>query len=425
MHLSTNTTNNSKTFNLLLKKPDMLVVIIGWAYLIIINILFLNVVDYDFTSYVFYIFSAVLVLLFGLSIKRPIKSYFFDIGTSFFTSKNFLIICGLLGFIGSFVIYKSNPYSGIDISIEAIRKDHITQGGHFSYYNYVNILFTPFYPLGIFLATLKRKIDIPIVIFILMLFLGMYFVLMTTGGRADILIIIFIFLSAMIVNKPHYVANHKLYLIMIIIIFLGLNVFYSTLRTAKMRETSIAFRYNTFRTGEDLLKSVGIEDPPEIIAEIITKMWIYAGSSLIYFDNFLNRYHEEPQFGLYHFTNIGNRFESHNRAKVKLSIDFSQANLGVLYNIWATGLREVVVDFGKIMLFPGLFGAGFFIGKLRGLINKYLSARFLYCLLLSWLIALPFVSLFPSRMYENSVILCFIWFLIDIFTATKLHKRSK
>ena len=85
----------------------------------------------------FNIFSAVLVLLFGLSIKRPIKSSFFDIGTSFFTSKNFLIICGLLGLIGTFVLYKSSPYSGIDIRIEEIRKDYNIQGGQFSYYNYV------------------------------------------------------------------------------------------------------------------------------------------------------------------------------------------------------------------------------------------------------------------------------------------------
>ena len=134
------------------------------------------------------------------------------------------------------------------------------------------LLFAPFFPLGIFLVTLRKKIDIAIVIFILMLFLGMYFVLMTNGGRSDLLIIVFLFLSAMIVNRPHYVANHKLYIIMIIIIFIIGNVFFSRIRTAEMRILSKNFHSATFLTGEDLLKSVGIEDPPEIISEIFTKM---------------------------------------------------------------------------------------------------------------------------------------------------------
>ncbi len=334
-------------------------------------------------------------------------------------------MCGILGLAGSIALYKASPYAGLDMTVEEIRRDYTGGSRNFSYYNYANVLLTPFYPFGTFLASLKKKLSSAIILFIFLFFLGAYFISHTTGGRPDLLIIFFITLAVLIVNKPYYFKDHKKHILIFLVIFITGNITFHMFRTKELRKYRQIYSQQGNNIGNNLLKSYGTENSSQLFSESISLIWGYTGASLIHFDNFLHQYNFEPQFGLYHFANFGNRFTSHNRAKVKMAIDMSQTNLGIYYNIWATGLREVVVDFGKVMLFPVLFFCGFFIGKLRGMINSYISARCLYCLLLAWLIALPFVSLLTNRTFENAVLFCFLWFFIEAFTTHQFHKKRK
>ena len=156
-----------------------------------------------------------------------------------------------------------------------------------------------------------------------------------------------------------------------------------------------------------------------------TSIWLLLQftSDPIYYLDYYVKYIDLPlHYGLYEFSTVANRIPGYDWQKRRDIIDTMYEPIGVKTNVWGTGIRDVMVDFGAggavvIFLLMGLVS-----GALDG--TRYLGGRILHVFTLVWIAYSPFNSPITLRPMQWAVFGALAWLILEFLVTRRGATRT-
>lgn len=190
------------------------------------------------------------------------------------------------------------------------------------------------------------------------------------------------------------------------------NSFYNILSTKGGGESLVAAYIRN--SGAAVFELVGLRQVPAFLEEMMGSLAEYVFAPPIYLDFYLHENQFAPTWGTLQFSNIFVRLGLDEAMPTKLAVDDLYAAIGIYNNVWASGLREVVIDWGVAGAFVQCLGMGALLGWAKRFLATSLAARNLYLILCTYLLATPLTSLFKSRIFEASFYGAIAWLVVDL-----------
>jgi hypothetical protein len=174
----------------------------------------------------------------------------------------------------------------------------------------------------------------------------------------------------------------------------------------------------------EFLWSLGIDgDLNLMLSSSVFLILEYISSGIQYFPQFFEIYQPHPLLGAYQFNFISSRLPDYDWFAWKDEVEASYRYFGLYWNVWASYVRDYIVDFGKIGTPLFSLVTGLLIGfvELRSTQNAKIFT--LYIILLSWLVMSPYYSLFIFRPFHIAFLFTLTWALIDMISPEKKKVR--
>lgn len=177
-------------------------------------------------------------------------------------------------------------------------------------------------------------------------------------------------------------------------------------------------RHMVARTSE-FARTVGLPNLPDEALISIALFDEYTLMPLSYFDFYLNENDLPAAGGGLQFPLIARRLGFEDGLVIKETVDSLYGGLDITINVWATGIREMCIDFGPI----GMYVAFLFFGSVTGVAKRFsnssVGAQFLLCVLTAYFLFLPFVSLFKGTMMQVGFYASLLWMPASIFAGKR------
>lgn len=336
-----------------------------------------------------------------------------------------IIILSAFVFSGYLVEYLANPGANAGtLTLEEARQEHLQYGSQQGFASYYAIICKMLLPLNVILLWGKDIKMYARVTAVMIILSSIGLESLTTGGRVSLQLAIIVFVASSLVIARYLIAM-KLWRFATIgvaslLAMIAANSAFNYLRSGR---TDPVRDFAFIEAGDSALRSVGISEAPYAVSYATTLFLVYLVYPIPYFDYFIETYEGDPAYGRFQFSFIANR-TGYDGMRQKLEIDELYALIGVNYNIWATGFREMIVDTGKVLFVPVMLLLGVVFALLKRYENRLLGLRMLYIFALSWLIASPFYSLLKARPFEFAVYFAFLVLAFELLTNQSLIAYS-
>lgn len=240
------------------------------------------------------------------------------------------------------------------------------------------------------------------------------------GARYDTLCFLIYLLSGAFWMYNFYILKNalrlSLYALLFFIGFIILNIgigFYRNASDANMNSYK-----SVLVDGQQVLNSIGLTELNDSVAYAAGVLDDYFFSNVSRFEIFYEGYTntENLGYGQVMFSIPATQLGYTKGAEIKRAVDDMYKSEGIKVNIWATGLRDIYMDFG----FFGLFCFLFIFGFIYAICNKlaFISAPAGICavFLLAFSVFLPFGSIWKSPFLQSGFIFWIFLVLVDFFT---------
>ncbi len=176
--------------------------------------------------------------------------------------------------------------------------------------------------------------------------------------------------------------------------------------------------------GTSILQSLGIDSPPAPIAIPIAIIDEYLFRPTRYLDFYVEVNELPTARGSHQFSILATRLHIYGGAELKEDVDQLYSALGIEYNVWATGLREMSIDFG---LFGAVAAFGV-VGTIAALCKRaapnYYSAQFAYVYIIAYLLFLPLSSILKAISMQASLYGIAALFVMELVVGGRRKHRT-
>lgn len=326
----------------------------------------------------------------------------------------------LVGVIGLY-FYARREYAGVDVSSMRGERSNLAVSGLEAR---VYLLLSPF-ALASVVFWLKQKL--PIKVFCAAAFLVLFWkASIISGARFELMPIPLLGALGLWFGYSDRFLKYPVRTILAagtgFLFVLAVNSFYNILSTKGGGESSVAAYIRN--AGAAVFELVGIRQAPIVLEEIMGSMAEYVFAPLIYLDFYLKENQFTPTMGTHQFAAIFVRLGFEEAIPTKMAVDDLYSAMGIYHNVWATGLREVMIDFGLKGALLQCLGMGLLLGASKRFLTRSTAARNLYLILCAYHLATPLVSLFKSKVFEIGFYGAVIWFLLDVMFRQTAMKSS-
>lgn len=244
----------------------------------------------------------------------------------------------------------------------------------------------------------------------------------STGGRSLLRLMLVTSVAILFVHyKDVLVKRWKpwtLYALLLSIIIVAMQVWFQSRRQETRAQVATLFVEDQF-LGDQVLGRVGISEAPAWLSVAVCQPFLYLGTPISTFGLFLDSWDSRPMAGAFAFPIVGSRFSSEHPAIVKQRVDAYFEVVGVYHNLWATALRDLCIDFGKRGIVVASLGIGLLCVVCLRNYGKFLGARLLAILIVSWMLHSPLESL--NRLgTEVSIYLCISVLVLEVVMKMRL-----
>jgi hypothetical protein len=97
---------------------------------------------------------------------------------------------------------------------------------------------------------------------------------------------------------------------------------------------------------------------------------------------------------------------------VRNELDTMYESIGIMTNVWGTGIRDAAIDFGEIGAVVMFFVMGFAAAKMGA--ARTIGGRALHVFLVQWLFYSPFTSPITHRPYQAGLFFLLAWHFIEL-----------
>jgi hypothetical protein len=161
-------------------------------------------------------------------------------------------------------------------------------------------------------------------------------------------------------------------------------------------------------------------------SEVATSsLWLllqFTSDPVYYLDYFVKYVDMAPSYGLYQFGIIGNRVPGYDWSAERAAIDTMYERIGVRTNVWGTGVRDSMIDFGA----PGAVLFFFFVGVVCALTKttSHPAGRALYIFSVMWLGYSPYNSPLTLRPVQTAIFITIAWMIASHVSRTLTLRHS-
>lgn len=154
---------------------------------------------------------------------------------------------------------------------------------------------------------------------------------------------------------------------------------------------------------------------------VISAVWLLLQftSDPIYYLDFYRGLNMSHDYGLYQFSLIANRIPWYDWQERRNELDTMYESIGILTNVWGTGIRDAAIDFGEIGAVVMFFIMGFAAAKMGA--ARTIGGRSLHIFLVQWLFYSPFTSPITHRPYQAGLFFLLAWHFIEL---RNLHRTE-
>jgi len=165
--------------------------------------------------------------------------------------------------------------------------------------------------------------------------------------------------------------------------------------------------------GARVLQSVGMQNAPDAVLMCAGQASEYILGPVYYFDFYKQAPVATLALGGHQFDLVARRFGNTSGPQLKMDVDELYLDIGIEWNVWATALREMMVDFGETGSLVAFAILGVFCGVMRRRSPTMMSARYLLSLFFAYLIVSPFFSTMKSGFFEAGLYLGLVAFVCE------------
>ncbi|GAB3930524.1 O-antigen polymerase [Larkinella terrae] len=321
-----------------------------------------------------------------------------------------LLIFAIIGFI-PVCIYFFSSIDNLGKELAEIREEHMEQASGDFKDSIYNLLF----PLLIFSFIICNFNNLKYKIFVnILTILSCLAFIPINGGRINFIIFSCLYLAIYfhknfeLIKKSYLKYFGKFTLAMLVISILG--AMFTIMRTGVEGDTQVNFMSKLPHINNEALNYLGGSQFGIILIFFINTFYDYTGGCVYYLSIFTDTSDKISYltYGFYNF-NFLDRFGVINWMKVHDDIDHLYYDYDIRYNVWATSIRDLSIDFGLV----GSFLFIFFMSKLMFVSKRYLdrskSAQLVYFMAFAFFLFSPFHSMFYlTKAYGLGFILAII-----------------
>jgi len=341
--------------------------------------------------------------------------------------KMVLLIPALIGIIPVIIIFLAKGNTGANIS--TIRETHAEgKSGASDTIGYTLLMFM--YPLLLFSFILSNfnNLKYKLYINLLAIFACVCFIWID-GGRENFIIFgglyssIYFYKNFDTIKKNTFKFFFKLTWVFLLICVVA--VLYSLLRLDKEGSVLVSHLLTLKYINSDAITSMSRLSFGIPLIVMISTVYDYTGSNISNLDIYiLNSQNINLGYGFYQF-NFLDKFGIIDREKTHDLVDAIYLKYDISYNVWATSLRDLMIDFGVTGSFIFIFVLAYIMFKARQNFKKSYFVQCLFFLLFAFFLFSPFHSLFyMSRPYCVAFIIAFCGSFKYIFARPKVPTYS-
>lgn len=165
--------------------------------------------------------------------------------------------------------------------------------------------------------------------------------------------------------------------------------------------------------GAALLSGFGFNDAPDFVMVMVGLLNEYLMKPILHFDYYLTTNYHPPANGGLQFMLLTSRFGATRGLELKEAADSLYAPMGIEGNVWATGVREMIIDFGNLGAVVAFLVVGIVAGLSKRLFRNSDAAKFTYCVCLTFMAFSPFTSLLKAGLMQMAVYVAILWILVE------------
>lgn len=322
----------------------------------------------------------------------------------------------VLFFIGMVFQYRATASGGFQRTLDVVRAEYgelgteATSAG-IGWYMYVLLAPLCLYSIDALFFRKPRKVSIAIVLVFLMA--GVVVGAFTAGGRSELMLMAVFAFTAFVVNKRQKLLLHPrkmaLKLLLWLFAFLFVNSIFFYFRGGTYDEIREYSYERQIDQTDDMLSSLGLGWLPSPVQYIYGYIYGYFLSPLGYFQYFLDSYDGPKTYGFLQCMLLYNRIGIYTSIpppmERKMTIDTLYTDIGIDFNVWATGFREMVADFGPIGAVLVIFAVTVLASQAKRYYYEFAPGRVLFLGWTAWCVFSPFSNLFRTRIFEMAMIL--------------------
>ena len=296
------------------------------------------------------------------------------------------------------LIYFTSSLGNIGKNLSSIREEHFEQGVKSGIEN-VYILTFPIFIISFILANFNN-LRYKWIINLLALFTCLAFIPIN-GGRTNFLIFINIYMAIYLFKnfdklKKRPVSYFFKFCGLFLLMIIAFSIF-SITRVGAENENMIAnFNRLKFINSGALNNLAKIPNGVGVILAIfIYVFYDYTGGNVYYFSIFYDNADKlnAHTYGIYNFS-LFERFTTISWADTHFKIDKLYLKSDIKYNVWATALRDLYVDFGFTGTFIFVFILSVLFFSSRKFLYQSYSAQSVFFLSFAFFLFAPFHSIF-------------------------------
>lgn len=267
-----------------------------------------------------------------------------------------------------------------------------------------------------------RKSALAYYVIVCMAFAG---TMILSGARYEIVPVLLVLVASVLTYHGQFILKYLLRTALLAVgAFLFAAVMNVVLNLASFRGGSMSHEsYMIEVRGAAILSSLGVENPPSGASMFVALVDEYLLQPPRYFDYYREVNNLPTARGGHQFSTLAYRFKIRDGIDIKEDVDLLYQDLGIERNVWATGIREMWIDFG----FPGSAFAFAFFGFCMGISKRYLqgmfTAQFAHSYFFAYFLFSPFSSILKATNMQAGFYGVFLLFGIEYVLTNGGRRR--
>ena len=323
------------------------------------------------------------------------------------------------------VYFQYKAYSDLaGLELNEARKLYMNQEAIVdTFYSRLALIMSPVVPF--FLIEAIKQIKVRWIFTMVVIFLigtGILFAV-SIGGRFDLLCMLWLCVVGVGAFQDGIIRKYRrlifIFTPIFIILFFIVNVVFSVKRS-QIESVSYTESGALF-DAQELISGYTSKLLPEVLLIAISRLDDYILLNIKRLDFYLTVNQVPPAWGQHSFYIFSTKIGFDGGNEVKQTVDSYYASFyGNITNVWATGLRDIIMDFGILGLFLLSFSSGFFYCVCLKFTSKSIFAGHMAVAIVVFMTLSCVVSYFKSIFFQTYFVFIFFLFFADIINGYKI-----